>query len=154
MDSNQSILQEIIPEYSLEGLLLKLKLQHFGHVMQRANSLEKSLMLEKIEGGGEGGERGWDGWIGIIDSMDLSLSKLQEIVKDREAWHVALHGVTKSCAWLSNWAINEAYNEVNTHEPNQRLKSWSITSTFMFLPVCRHVPYSVCPLSTQSKHDI
>ena len=84
------------------------------------------------------------------DSMDMNWSKLQEIVKDRKAWHVALHGVAKGCTWLSN----EAYDEVNTHEPNQRLKSWSITSTFMFLPVCSCVPYSVCPLSPQSKHDI
>ena len=103
MESNQSILKEISPEYSLEGLKLKLKLQHFGHLMQRANSLEKSLMLEKSEGGREGGERGWDGWIGIIDSMNLSLSKLRETVKDREAWHAAVHEVTKSWTWLSNW---------------------------------------------------
>ena len=100
--SNQSILQEISPEYSLEGLMLKLKLQYFGHLMQRADSLEKTLMLRKIEGRrGRGRQRIrlWDG------SMDMSLSKLQETVKDREAWHAAVSGISKSQTRLSNWTI-------------------------------------------------
>ena len=94
--SNQSILKEVSPEYSLEGLMLKLKLQYFGHLMQRANSLEKSLMLAKIEGRGRMGWQGMSWLDGIINSMDMNL------VMDREAWHAAIHRVAKSWTWLSD----------------------------------------------------
>ena len=106
--SNQSVLKEINPEYTLEGLLLKLKLQYFGNLMWRADSLEKTLMLVKTD---DRRRRGWQRmrWLdGIIVSVDISLSKLREMVKDREVWCAVVHGITKSRTWLSSWTTTIA----------------------------------------------
>ena len=103
--SNQSILKEIYPEYSLEGLLLKLKLQYFGHPMWRAESMEKTLILGKIEGKRRRGQQRMRWLDSITDSLDVNLHKLQEIGKDRGAWHAAVHGVTKSQTQLRDWTM-------------------------------------------------
>ena len=131
--SNQSILTEINPEYSLEGLMLKLKLQYFGHLMRTADSLEKSLILGKIEGRrGRGHQR--MRWLdGITEAMDMNSGKLQEMVRDREAWHAAVHRVTKSQTWLGDWTTTiwnkytKSEIQVLRTEMNKNRERWELT---------------------------
>ena len=117
--ANQSTLMEVNPEYSLEGLMLKLKLQSFGHLMWRADTLEKTLMLGKIEGRRRRDRTRW--LVGITNSMDMSLSKFWEIVKDRKAWHAVVYGITKSRKWLSEWTtIVEYFSKTRKEIATQR----------------------------------
>ena len=126
--SNQSILKEISPEYLLEGLTLKLKLQYFGHLMWRADSFEKTLMLGKMKGRRRRGRQRTRWLHGITDSVDMSLGGLRELVMDTEAWHAAIHGVSKNQTWLSNWTEQTRTSQGKRHK-GQSLEgdpTWSI----------------------------
>ena len=129
--SNQSILKEISPEYSLEGLLLKLKLQYFGHLIRRTDWLEKTLMLGKIEGRRRRGQQRMRWLDGITDSMDMGLGRLWQLVMDREAWRAAVHGVTKS---QNNWVTELNWTELNLKLLVFPRNNHTLKSSFSFKP--------------------
>ena len=137
---------EINPEYSLEGLMLKLKLQYFGHLMRRADSLEKTLMLEKIEGKRRKGLQRMRWLDSITNSMNMNLSKIQEIVKFRQAWHAAFHGVTKSQTWLSNWTTATSFPR-SLRLPNKLLQApdWGVFLGAHSMLTCCHPPSADTP---------
>ena len=129
--SNQSILKEISPGCTLEGMMLKLKLQYFGHLMRRTDSLEKTLMLEGIWGRRKRGQQRMKWLNGITDSMDMSLSELREMVMDREAWRPVILGITKSRTWLSDWTELNWMNSDNNYW-HYKNKIYSIYINFIF----------------------
>ena len=149
---NQSILKEISSEYSLEGLMLKLKLQYFGHLIWRTDSLEETLMLGKTEGRRR---RGWQSteWLdGITDSIDMSLSRLRELVMDREAWHATIRGVTKNWTRLSNWT-ELMINHEEQNFPVISVELWygcPTTVTDRILNPVAHTSQTLCPLSASA----
>ena len=142
---NQSILKEINPDYPLEGLMLKQKLHYFGHLMQQVNSLEKTLMLEKIEGWRR---RRWQRmrWLdGITDAMDMSLNKRQEIVKKQGAWRAAVHSIAKSWTWQSNWTRTNFVGKTHTLSPQVRWGYWANL-------ICK--PHEIYCISSHFSHSL